>query len=321
MGISEKWTITLKNSISGNGIVPTIDPFNDSVFYIADGWGSAYNSMKFRKLLVETGEELAAAPIKNMTRCIHINESHVFAVSEKRILQLARNDLSIVRIYRENIPKYASYINSDDNDILLLMGRNGGCFYRFDLQTGKNTKKRLSSCCGIIRTGINVFLIFSTHGGVFKYYLDCDKLEKIIKTEPFLNCCIDKSNNLYVHRGKLIGKTNDTTGYFQPSSKLLFYPLLSETNMEEIDTGVIFEGLQLSDDGKLLYLYKDSFLWLYSLDKRKVVDTFTFPTHSYTFGGRTKILNIFDKKRLVITNEYNIVLNGTRKDILTCWAI
>lgn len=305
----KKWTVELKNSIEGNGIPPTIDPFDNSVFYVADGWGSTYSSMRIRKLSCENGKELTSSLIKNMTRCIYINENQIFAVSEKRILELNRKDLSIEHVYKENIPQYSSYVNSNDKDTLLLMCSGGDFFYTFNLKTNKKTKKKLKGCCGITKIDSDNFLIFSCYDGVFKYNLAKNTLAKTIKTvEPFPNCVIDKSNNLYIHCGKLIEKTYDTNEYFQPLSRIVLYKSLSEENREEIDTNVTFEKMQLSENEGNLYLYKDNSLYLYSLEERKIIN-------NHTFSEKTKVLSIFDSEKLVFTYEY------PKSNVLTCWEM
>lgn len=305
--MNKRWTVELKNSIQGNGIPPTQDPFDASVFYIADGWGSTYASMRIRKLSCETGEEQASTLIKNMTRCIHINENQIYAVSEKKILELNRKTLDIEHIYKEKVPQYSSYVESDNKGTLLLMCHGGDFFYTFSLNDNKRTGKKLKGCCGMANIDKNNFLIFSCYDGVFKYNLEKNTLERVIKTtEPFPDCMIGKSNDLIVHCGKLIEATRDTTEHFEPLSKIVLYKSLLETDREEIDTNVVFEKMQLSENGENLYLYKDNALWLYSLKERKIV-------YSHTYAEKTRILSVFDAQKLVFTYEH------PNNNVLTCW--
>ena len=58
MEIRQKWTRQMKNNIEGI-MPPTEDPIDSSAFYVSDGLFSSYSSMRFRKLLIETGEEAA----------------------------------------------------------------------------------------------------------------------------------------------------------------------------------------------------------------------------------------------------------------------
>ena len=58
MKLYKIWTSCTKNNILGL-LPPTIDPFDQSLFYVSDGIGTPYPAIKFRKLSIETGEELA----------------------------------------------------------------------------------------------------------------------------------------------------------------------------------------------------------------------------------------------------------------------
>jgi hypothetical protein len=95
MIVGKYWVVTLKNGILKE-LGPEKDPFDDTVFYIGDGWGSTYPSMKFRKLYIANGGEMANFPIKNSSRCCYTNITNVFVASDKKIYQLDRKDLSIM---------------------------------------------------------------------------------------------------------------------------------------------------------------------------------------------------------------------------------
>jgi hypothetical protein len=71
MIVEKFWATPLVNGIFG-GLKPTEDPFDDTVFYIGDGWGSTYPSMKFRKSYIENGDETARCAVKNVVRCCYI---------------------------------------------------------------------------------------------------------------------------------------------------------------------------------------------------------------------------------------------------------
>ena len=68
MKIKEAWTIELKNGVYG-GLKPIIDPFDKNRFYLSDGWGSAFPSIKLRQLFFSDGKELNSVSIKNIVRC------------------------------------------------------------------------------------------------------------------------------------------------------------------------------------------------------------------------------------------------------------
>ena len=85
------WRKRLKNGIFG-GIAPTQDPFDADVFYVADGWGSSYASMRLRRMSFATGEETASALLRNAVRCMHFvaDKRRVFAVTDSKFTACAR---------------------------------------------------------------------------------------------------------------------------------------------------------------------------------------------------------------------------------------
>lgn len=98
------WSVVLKNNIRGAADVmpPIADVFDSNVFYISDGWQTAYGGMRFRKLSLETGEELANVLTRASVRCIWAGKESIYAVSDKRILKLNWKDLGIQESYIQN---------------------------------------------------------------------------------------------------------------------------------------------------------------------------------------------------------------------------
>lgn len=90
------WRKLLKNAIF-DAIAPTQDPFCADVFYVADGWGSSYASMRLRRMSFATGEETASALLRNAVRCMHFSADaqHIFAVTDSKIYRLRRGSLQI----------------------------------------------------------------------------------------------------------------------------------------------------------------------------------------------------------------------------------
>lgn len=75
------WKTTLKNGIYGGLTPPLADPFNPDHFYITDGWGSKYASMRLHKLSFSTGKEVANVLIRNNVRCMYFSTDgqYIFA--------------------------------------------------------------------------------------------------------------------------------------------------------------------------------------------------------------------------------------------------
>ena len=125
MKIKEAWAIELKNGVYG-GLEPIIDPFDKNIVYLSDGWGSAFPSIKLRQLSFSDGKELNSVSIKNIVRCLYFNSDgrNMFAVSDNKIFQIDRINLSIIKKFDKGIPRYSDYISSNNKDSLLLMNYN-----------------------------------------------------------------------------------------------------------------------------------------------------------------------------------------------------
>ena len=93
------WKTTLKNGIYGSLTPPLADPFNPDHFYVADGWGSKYASMRLHKLSFSTGKEVANVLIRNSVRCMYFSADgqYIFALTDNKIFQLSRETLAVVK--------------------------------------------------------------------------------------------------------------------------------------------------------------------------------------------------------------------------------
>lgn len=308
MEISKKWTVVLNNNILGGGVLlPTIDPFDKSVFYISDGWGTAYSSMRLRKISIENGMEIANVRTKDITRCMNVNENYVFAILNKRILKLNKNDFSVVSEYKNSIPRYSDYVGSDDKSTLLLMNHMSDYLHLFDLQSQTSKKKKISGCCGIIKVTADIFWVCN-YEGVFKYSLKTNTLEKLLDIEPYMCWASTKLGLLYtLCKEKLIIYNNEEENSLY-SSKILVYSPITKDIPQEIIPGVLFSSFVLSNDEKILYLYADNQLWLYSLVEKKIIFNHIF--------SQEKILNIFDEGHIIITCDAT-----EEKSNMTCWVL
>ena len=93
------WKTTLKNGIYGGLTPPLADHFNPDHFYVADGWGSKYASMRLHKLSFSTGKEVANVLIRNSVRCMYFSTDgqYIFAITDNKIFQLSRETLAVVK--------------------------------------------------------------------------------------------------------------------------------------------------------------------------------------------------------------------------------
>ncbi|MDR1348233.1 MAG: hypothetical protein LBJ63_07405 [Prevotellaceae bacterium] len=305
MIVEKYWVVTLKNSIF-KGLRPAKDPFDDTVFYIGDGWGSTYPSMKFRKLYIANGVEMANFPIKNSSRCFYTNITGVFVASDKKIYQLDRKDLSIQKTFEKNVPRYTDYINSNDIDCLLLMNHSGDFIYNYNYNTEKLAKKKIKSCTGIIKSNGNNFLIFSKYEGIYNYNLANNNVKKLLGMEPYYKCILNKHGELFVHCGKIIEKTYNTYEYIKPLSKIKVYKSIMDNIYDEIDVKIDFTDLIVSEEEGALYLINKNIIYIYSIDDKKIIDKYTF---------NEEILTIFIKEKIIFTYEFD----KAKPNILMSW--
>lgn len=302
MELRKKWSIQMKNNISGGGVMaPTADPFAPSVFYVSDGWNSYYSSMRLRKLSAETGEELANVLTRDSTRCIHVEEDRLFAILNKRILELNRNDLSIIKTYKKGVPQYMDYVNFGGGDKLLMMNWMGSFLNIFDLNAEKAQKKKINNCCGILKENPDAFLIMNGDT-VQRYDFGTNKLQKLVTTESYTDCVRGGSGALY-----LLCKGQIAKG--KVSSKILVYPSAAGGEPREIVPGELIQHIALSRDEEQLALIRDNCLWLYSIPEERIMFQNVFDGE-FVFEDR---LRVFDKG-IVLTYRWS-------EKRLTCWQI
>jgi hypothetical protein len=296
MLVEKFWSVSLQNGIIG-GLEPSKDPFDNTVFYIGDGWGSTYPSMKFRKLSIETGRESANYAVKNTVRCCYINSDNIFVASDKKIFQLNRKDLAVQKIFAKNIPRYTDYINSDDAGSLLLMNHGGNFIYNYNCGQEQATKTKIKSCAGIIKSGADDFTIFSPYEGVYNYNLPQKAINKLLAMEPYYKCALSKSGELLVHCGEVIEKTYNTHKHIEPSTKIRIYKSIKEDDYLEIDTQTCFRNFIFSEPENSLYLINKNILSLYSLTNKKVVD-------EYRFEEGMIISHIFIEEKIIFSYKF-----------------
>lgn len=301
MELCKRWAARMKNNISGGGVmVPVTDPFDPSVLYVSDGWGSSYSSIRLRKLSVETGEELANVLTRDCVRCIHVEEDRLFAVLNKRLLELDRSDLRMRRAYEKGVPQYMDYAGFNGEDKLLLMNWNGGFLNVFDLNTEKTRKKKVDTCCGIWKEDESSFLVLNGDT-ILCYDLAGNKLIKLTDSEPFSKCMLGPSGRLYLLcKGPVEGG--------EVSSKLVIYPSASGGAPREIILEELIQNFSLSQDENRLFLIRDNCIWLYSIPEEEII-------FRHKFEGEFAF-----EDGLHVLHETIFTYRWSKKE-LTCWKI
>ncbi|ANF52625.1 hypothetical protein A0O34_19850 [Chryseobacterium glaciei] len=308
MNIKEHWRITLKNAIFG-GIKPQVDPVDDTHFYISDGWGSSFPSMKLRKLVLEAGDEVNSISIKNSVRCLYWNENKkvLFAVSDNKIFQIDRASFTIEKKLTKGVPKYSDYISSDDKNALLLMNFSSNFLNIYNTDTETSIKKKMKSCRGISKVNDNSFLIFCGHyGSVMRYDLLKNETDQVLKTEIYKNVIHRKSGRLYLQCGILEPATETKHERIEPIPKLIIYQSLDHKTPFTINLDFHFSDFLVSEDEKLIYFYEDNRVWVYSLQDKMIKNHFEFEEN-------IRIVQIFDKQKKIIGYPYD------NEKMLICW--
>ncbi|MCI8303109.1 MAG: hypothetical protein HFF52_00605 [Lawsonibacter sp.] len=300
MELYKKWSIHMKNNIGGGGVMPPVlDPFDPTVFYVSDGWGSYYSSMRLRKLSAETGEELASVLTRDCTRCVHIEEDRMFAVLNKRLLELDRSDLHVRRAYKKGVPQYMDYAGFNGEDKLLLMNWNGGFLNVFDLNTEKTRKKKVDTCCGIWRENENSFLILN--GSAILRYDLAGNMEKLAGTQPCSQSILGPSGRLYLLcKGPAEGELD--------SSRLVIYPSAAEGTPRELILEEPVQHFVLSRDETRLLLMRDNCIRLYSIPEERTI-------FRHEFEGEFAF-----EDGLYMLHETIFTYRWSEKK-LTCWRI
>jgi WD40 repeat protein len=294
------WTTELTSEFYG-GLIPIIDPFDNTKFYISDGWGSSYPTMKLRQLSCENGDEIKTVHIKNSVRCLYFNpdQTNLFAVSDNKIFQINRTDFSVIKRFDKGIQKYCRYISSNDKDTLLLMNFGSDFLFVYNYKTGTGTKKKVKTCTGIFKESEYLYLICSGRTGTLQHYnLQTSELKEILKTEIFCMAHKGKSGKIYLQRGKLIEATSTTHERVEPQRMIDIYDATYATKRIQIKFNFHFDTFVVSENEETVYLVLCNTMWIYALEKQKVVD-------EITLGIKQRIVQLFDERHLILSCEPN----------------
>ena len=303
----EIWTTELKNGIFG-GLTPISDPFDKTKFYISDGAGSAYPSMKLRQLSFENGKEQNAVSIKNTVRCLYFNpdKKNMFAISDNKIFQINRTDFSIIKKFEKGIQKYSDYISSNDKDTLLLMNSVMSYLFVYNYSNEKGIKKKLKSCCGIFKEDDAVFLIFCPRiGSVQQYDLGANKLKEILQTDIFRKAYKSKSDKFYLHLGRIVPATSNTHERIEPINQIDVYSKSDLTKKVEIKLDFDFDKFLVSENEEKLYFINDNRICIYSLLEQKTIGEITLTE---------RIAQVFDEQQLIVSYDFD------KPNRITCWS-
>lgn len=294
------WQVQLQNTIFG-GVSPTLDPFDASTLYIADGFGSSYTSMRLRRLDLTTGNQTANILLRNAVRCMHFSADgqYIFAVTDNKIYRLCRHSLQILEKYEKGVPKYSDFIASNERDTLILSNRLGGSVVAFNYVQGSINRKKLKDRgCRLLRHEHDERYLITTpvRGSVQRYDVAKGKIETLFEVGTFNASLLDKKGNWYFHPAVYVpAKNYDNHGTGEQmllSNKILM--LGTDGTQKEWDTGVQFKEIRLSADGKSLFLLNTNSILKFVLSEEKIVSEIILNERLEAF---------FEKQNLILCSE------------------
>jgi hypothetical protein len=298
------WKTELKNGVFGKLTPPLADPFNPDHFYISDGWGSMFASIRSHKLSFTTGKEIANVLIRNSVRCMYFTTDgqYIFAITDNKIYQLSRETLEIVKKYEKGIPKYSDYVTSNDQDTLILMNHAGLTITAYNYIQGTVKKKKTKGeGCGLIeRESVHTYLFASNIDGIIQRYdIAKNKIEPLFKTDSFHSVCRDSKGNWFFHLGKYTPpKTYANYGTGAKMDPLYIIRVLkTDGSQKDYQLDIPFDNpIQLSADEQSLFLSNAHNIWQFSLQEERI-------TNTIVISEEEKFIHFFEKQQFLLCAE------------------
>lgn len=315
MRLTKLWEIELSNPFSVGTVEPGIDLVTKSALYIADGLGSTFASMKFRKLSLENGTEIASVKINNVVRCWHYNSKNkeILAVSDNKIFIMDHATFQLKEKLTKNIPRYMDYIESDGKNNLIMMNWRGKSLSIYNTESGKVINKRVKWCRGIYKESGESFLVFSPLSeGIFRYNTTDDSLIKVLDTGIFSSAMISDSGTIAIRAGEYIPeekkKHSATSDHINSLPDIAVYQSVNDPNPLILTPDIEFSKMHMSPDSSYIYLINNNILYKYSVNKNEITDT-------YQFDKGMSILSISTIENKVFTSD------TSNEKVLYCWDL
>ncbi|MFV0480472.1 MAG: hypothetical protein ACK5LP_00650 [Campylobacteraceae bacterium] len=304
--MKEKFSITLKNGIYG-GLCPKLDKFDHDYFYVGDGWGSSFASMRIRKLSLKDGGEVASFLVKNQIRCIYFsqNRSDLFVMSDKKFFILNREDLTLKEKFDKKVPNYSDYVSFDENENLLLANFVAQSLSIFNIKTQKTIKKRISASRGIFKEDENNYLFASPYDGIYRYNLAKNKHELVLPTTLYSSIKILKNGTIFLQSASFVEKTETTHERLAPISEIKIYKNLEDKNPKTLNFDFNFDSFEILENENKLFLIDRNKLNIYDISSKSL--------QKYKFNNN--IRSIIIKKKSIFTLDS---IDGNK---LTCYEL
>lgn len=304
------WSVKLSNPFI-NSLSPILA--SNSSFYISDGWGSTFPSMRLRQINLLTGEEIQNILIRNSIRCVYIREKYddIFAISDNKIFHIEKSDLNLCETFTKGILKYGDYINSNDMDTLLIMNGRGESLFIYNFIEQKGVKKRIKGCKGILKESEDTFLIFSPYQEkICRYSISSNTITSLKNIGMFHSVSTNQQGSIILQMGEFIEEEKHSThavaSRIEPLPIIHYYPNLAEEIPHIINFDFPFNKVICHN--YTLYLINNNIIYRVSLISREVID-------KYEFEKDVRILSVFPETNNILTYKY------TESDTLSCWLL
>ena len=144
--------------------------------------------MKLRKFSLTSGEQLAGAPFRDITRAATFDDDGrtlVVLGFIDTIYKFNAADLALISKHKKGVLKYGNFIalSSKGGDKKAIMATDDTLFI-YDFETQAGTRKRLRGCTAIFKQDELNFLIFTRSDQIYGLNLSSCELKIIAKTCP-----------------------------------------------------------------------------------------------------------------------------------------
>ncbi len=172
---------------------PVIDPVGGSV-YVTDGWGPAsYLALKFRRLDLASGREVATVRLGNLVNCVSFGAgaADLIAATDKKLYRLDRMTLGKLGQWDRKVPRYSkTMVARGDRVALASVIRPTIGFV--DLPTGEVSLRRGGSMTRLLDDSSRPLAI-SGGGGVSRLDLPAATVSPLLETPPVRSGAISAS--------------------------------------------------------------------------------------------------------------------------------
>ena len=243
------WVTNLPHLIYGV-VAPIFDSHTDSIL-VTDGWGTAFKSIRLRRLDLSTGQEMATVRTGTPVRCVAFDNagSTLMAANDHRLMLLDRSTLAVVQEWRSKVPRYSDYIVWQ-GDLVLLKNWLAPALSRFDTNSSRVSRLNMGPCDGMYQqpNSDHVLILSGKEGRLSFFNIKTHKVDLRVDTPQFLNskfsCC---SNRLYLALGNPFNQTDSSISRFREAQTIRIYDLSNSMRIVDVRADQPFEDFWVSD--------------------------------------------------------------------------